>query len=58
MLKWNSTLTCGTLTGTTLGLLPNLPWDDVARTAVLACIGAVVSGGVSWLFDQCFNKHK
>ncbi len=58
MLKWNTTLTCGTLSGTTLGLLPNLYWDDVARTAILACVGAVMSCFVSWLFHNYFNKRQ
>lgn len=39
----NISLKTGTATGTVLSILPNLHSEDVARTIILAVLGAVVS---------------
>ena len=43
----NSSLWTGTATGTLLSVLPNLQSEDIARTVILATIGAIVSFLVS-----------
>ena len=43
----SSSLWTGTAAGTLLSVLPNLQSEDIARTVILATIGAVVSFLVS-----------
>lgn len=52
-----SNLKSGILTGTTFAILPNLYWQDIFRTIILASIGAVVSTIVSYLLQR-FRKKK
>jgi len=42
----------GTIGGTLLSILANINLEDVARTVLLATIGAVVSFGVSLLLKK------
>jgi hypothetical protein len=50
----------GTVSGTVLTVLANIGSQDIAKTAVLAAIGAAVSFFVSvvlkWLFKHIKNK--
>ena len=50
----------GTVSGTVLTVLANIGSQDIAKTAVLAAIGAAVSFFVSvvlkWMFKQIKNK--
>lgn len=43
----SSSLWTGTAAGTLLSVLPNLQSEDIARTVILATIGAIVSFLVS-----------
>ena len=52
------TLKAGTFGGFALSVIPNLTSADVAKTIVLACIGAVVSFGVTVLLKQLTSKKK
>ena len=48
----------GTVGGTFLSILPNVPSEDVLRTVVLAFIGAVVSFVVSVVLRFLLRKRK
>jgi len=52
------TLRAGTFGGFALSVIPNLTSADVLKTIVLACIGAVVSFGVTVLLKQLTSKKK
>ena len=52
------TLRAGTFGGFALSVIPNLTSADVIRTIVLACIGAVVSFGVTVLLKRLTSKKK
>ena len=52
------TLKAGTFGGFALSVIPNLTSADVAKTIVLACIGAVVSFGVTVLLKRLTSKKK
>ena len=56
----NHSTLLGTVSGTVLTVLANIGSQDIAKTAVLAAIGAAVSFCVSvvlkWLFRQIKNK--
>ena len=52
------TLKVGTFGGFALSVIPNLTSADVLKTIVLACIGAVVSFGVTLLLKQLTSKKK
>ena len=52
------TLKAGTFGGFALSVIPNLTSADVVKTIVLACIGAVVSFGVTLLLKQLTSKKK
>ena len=52
------TLKAGTFGGFALSVIPNLTSADVLKTIVLACIGAVVSFGVTLLLKQLTSKKK
>jgi hypothetical protein len=54
----NNPTLIGTVGGTFLSIVPNLSSDDIARTAVLATVGAVVSFMISLLLKSLFKKHK
>lgn len=53
----NHTLT-GTAGGTFLSMLPNLASEDIAKTVILASVGAVVSFGISLLLKSLHKKYK
>lgn len=57
-MKWNFSLTRGTLTGTTFCLIPNLFWHDILKTVVLASIGAIVSFTVTWILQKTTRRRK
>lgn len=48
----NFTLSIGTGGGTLLSVVAQLGMHDMAKTAVLAAIGAVVSFAVSWMLQR------
>ena len=52
------TLRAGTFGGFALSVIPNLTSADVVKTIVLACIGAVVSFGVTLLLKYLTSKKK
>ena len=52
------TLKAGTFGGFALSVIPNLTSADVVKTIVLACIGAVVSFGVTLLLKQLTSKKR
>lgn len=50
----------GTIGGTLLSMMPNLTGADIAKTVILAAIGAVVSFGISILMKwmvKAFGKR-
>jgi hypothetical protein len=53
----NKTL-MGTAGGTFLSIAPNLSSDDVAKTVILATVGAIVSYTISLLLKSINGKHK
>ncbi len=55
-MKLPNPLKSGILTGTTFALIPNLDWLDIIRTIILAAIGAVISGLVSYLLHLFVRK--
>ena len=48
----------GTAGGTFLSIVPNLTSEDIAKTVILATIGAVVSFTISVLLKSINKKHK
>lgn len=48
----------GTAGGTFLSVLPNIESEDVAKTIVLATIGAIVSFTISLIFKFFIKKRK
>ena len=52
------TLRAGTFGGFALSVIPNITSADVLKTIVLACIGAVVSFGVTLLLKRLTSKKK
>ncbi|WP_197488971.1 hypothetical protein [Flavobacterium succinicans] len=48
----------GTAGGTFLSMIPNLSSDDIAKTIILAAIGAVVSFTISLLLKNLNKKHR
>lgn len=48
----------GTAGGTLLSIVPNLSSDDIAKTVILATVGAVVSFTISLLLKNLNKKHK
>lgn len=48
----------GTARGTFLSMIPNLSSDDIAKTIILAAIGAVVSFTISLLLKKLNKKHR
>jgi hypothetical protein len=53
----NKTL-MGTAVGTFLSIVPNLSSDDIAKTVILATVGAVVSFTISLLLKSINKKRK
>jgi len=52
------TVKSGTASGTLLGIMPTILSEDILRTVALACIGAVVSFGVTVFLKWCFRVRK
>ncbi len=52
------TTVLGTVSGTALAISVNIGSPDIARTVILAVIGAVVSFGVSVLLKTIFVKRR
>ena len=48
----------GTAGGTFLSMLPNLHSEDVLRTVLLACIGAIVSFVLSMMLKFIVKKRR
>ena len=48
----------GTAGGTFLSIVPNIHSEDIARTVILATVGAVVSFTISLLLKSINKKHK
>ncbi|WP_169736895.1 hypothetical protein [Flavobacterium daejeonense] len=48
----------GTAGGTFLSIVPNIQSEDIAKTVILATIGAVVSFTISLLLKSLNKKHK
>ena len=48
----------GTAGGTFLSIVPNIQSHDIARTAILAAVGAIVSFTISMLLKSLYKKHK
>jgi hypothetical protein len=48
----------GTIGGTFLSIVSNIPSADVAKTVILAAIGAIVSFTISFLLKCLIKKHK
>ena len=57
MIANNPTL-MGTAGGTFLSIIPNIHSEDIARTVILATVGAVVSFTISLLLKSLQKKHK
>jgi len=57
VMETNITLKTGTASGTVLSILPNILSEDVAKTIILAVVGATVSFAVS-LFLKWVTKSK
>ena len=54
----NNPILMGTAGGTFLSIVPNLSSDDIAKTVILATVGAVVSFTISLLLKSINKKHK
>ena len=48
----------GTAGGTFLSVVPNIHSSDVAKTVLLATIGAIVSFTISLILKRVMKKHK
>jgi mannitol-specific phosphotransferase system IIBC component len=53
----NNSLQVGTASGTLLSIFPSIASDDIAKTIILAVVGAVISFLVSLLLKK-FTKTK
>jgi hypothetical protein len=47
-----------TIGGTFLSIVPNIHSEDIARTAILATVGALVSFMISLLLKSLLKKRK
>jgi hypothetical protein len=54
----NNPTLVGTAGGTFLSIVPNLVSEDIAKTVILASVGAVVSFTISLLLKNLNKKHK
>ena len=48
----------GTAGGTFLSIVPNINSEDIAKTIILASVGAIVSFTISLLLKRMQKKHK
>jgi len=58
MIMFDKTTKAGTAGGTLLSIFANINSEDLAKTAVLAAIGAVVSFGVTLLLKLLVKRIK
>jgi ABC-type sulfate transport system permease component len=58
MIMFDKTTKAGTAGGTLLSIFANINSEDLAKTAVLAAIGAVVSFGVTLLLKLLVKRLK
>lgn len=58
MSNTNNSTTFGTVGGTFTSVLPNLSSEDVAKTIVLATVGALVSFAISVFLKYLQKKYK
>ncbi len=58
MIMFDKTTKAGTAGGTLLSIFANINNEDLAKTAVLAAIGAVVSFGVTLLLKLLVKRIK
>lgn len=58
MMTHSNATVIGTASGTFLSILPNLHSEDVLKTMILACIGAIVSFSMSLVLKVLIKKHK
>jgi len=54
----NNPTLIGTVGGTFLSIVPNIESEDIARTVILAAVGAVVSFTISLLLKSLNKKHR
>ena len=54
----NNPTLMGTAGGTFLSIVPNIESEDIAKTVILATIGAIVSFTISLLLKSLNKKHK
>jgi hypothetical protein len=54
----NNPTLIGTAGGTFLSIVPNIESEDIAKTVILATVGAVVSFTISLLLKSLNKKHK
>lgn len=54
----NDSTIVGTFGGTFLSIVPNIHSEDIAKTAILATVGAIVSFTISLLLKSLQKKHK
>ena len=54
----NNPTLMGTAGGTFLSIVPNIQSEDIARTIILASVGAIVSFTISLLLKSLNKKHK
>jgi mannitol-specific phosphotransferase system IIBC component len=54
----NNPTQVGTLGGTFLSIIPNIPSEDIIKTIILAAVGALVSYTVSILLRRLPKKRK
>ncbi len=57
-MKMDNKTLMGTAGGTFLSIVPSLSSDDIAKTVILATVGAVVSFTISLLLKSINKKHK
>ena len=48
----------GTAGGTFLSMVPNIQSEDIAKTIILAIVGAIVSFTISLLLKRLQKKHR
>ncbi|MEI7510471.1 MAG: hypothetical protein WCJ62_13530 [Flavobacterium sp.] len=48
----------GTVGGTFLSIVPNIESEDIAKTVILAAVGAIVSFTISLVLKSLNKKHK
>jgi len=57
MIEWDATLRTGTASGTLLSMVPNILSEDIARTILLAAVGAAASFAVTLFLKWIFRSR-